>query len=351
MRTKEELNSTDADPLRESERQFRKMIDALPAAIYTTDAEGRLTHFNPAAIECSGRVPELGTDQWCVTWKLYHSDGTPMRHDECPMAIALKEGRIVHGADAIAERPDGKRICFTPYPTPLRNEEGQIIGGINMLVDTTERKKADDALRRAEQELRDLVENASVAMHRAGADGMILWANQTELDMLGYSREEYIGHHIAEFHADQPVIEQILQRLMSGETLQNYEARLRHKDGSIRYALINSNVLWENGKFIHTRCFTRDITDRKLAEEALREAHENLRAHVQDLSRFNRIAVGRELRMIELKKEVNEFCHRQGLAPRYPLEFEASGNGNGNGHGSHDGCFEAPARVQPTQAI
>ena len=74
------------------------MVDALPTAIYTTDAEGCLTHFNPAAAKFSGRVPELGTDKWCVSWKLYHADGTPMPHDECPMAIALKEGRIIRGA-------------------------------------------------------------------------------------------------------------------------------------------------------------------------------------------------------------------------------------------------------------
>ena len=115
----------DQQTLGESERHFRRMIDALPAAIYTTDAKGRLTHFNPACVEFSGRTPELGSDHWCVTWKLYHPDGRPMPHDECPMAIALKEGRIVRGAEAIAERPDGTRIWFTPYPTPLFDDAGQ----------------------------------------------------------------------------------------------------------------------------------------------------------------------------------------------------------------------------------
>jgi PAS domain S-box-containing protein len=123
--------------LQENERRFREMLDALPAAVYTTDAEGRLTYFNPAAVEFSGRTPELGTDQWCVTWKLYYSDGTPMPHDECPMAIALKENRVVRGAEAVAERPDGKRIWFEPYPTPLRDDEGRVVGGINMLLDVT----------------------------------------------------------------------------------------------------------------------------------------------------------------------------------------------------------------------
>jgi PAS domain S-box-containing protein len=109
--------------VRESERRFREMIDALPAAIYTTDAEGRLTHFNPAAVEFSGRTPELGTDQWCVSWELYYPDGRPMPHDECPMAIALKEGRIIKGAEAIAERPDGTRRWFMPHPRQQRRPD------------------------------------------------------------------------------------------------------------------------------------------------------------------------------------------------------------------------------------
>ena len=137
------------DQLRESERRFREMIDLLPAAIYTTDAEGRLTHFNPAAVEFSGRVPELGTDHWCVSWKMFLPDGTPLPHDQCPMAVALKEGRIIDGAECIAERPDGRRVWFTPYPRPLRDAEGRIVGGVNMLLDITERKAAERASRAA----------------------------------------------------------------------------------------------------------------------------------------------------------------------------------------------------------
>ncbi|MGH9622491.1 MAG: sensor histidine kinase, partial [Bryobacteraceae bacterium] len=143
--------------LRESERRFREMIDALPVAIYTTDAEGRLTHFNPAAVAFSGRTPELGTDRWCMSWKLYHPDGTPMPHEECPMAIALKEDRIVHGTEAIAERPDGTRIWFEPYPTPLHDAAGRVTGGINMLVDITERKRSEDQLRSLNQDLQHFV--------------------------------------------------------------------------------------------------------------------------------------------------------------------------------------------------
>jgi PAS domain S-box-containing protein len=123
-----------------------------------------------------------------------------------------------------------------------------------------------DATRRAELELRDFVENASVAMHWVGPDGIILWANRTELELLGFAPEEYVGHHVAEFHVDRPVIEDVLQRLTNRETLRNYEARLRCKDGSIRHVVISSNVRWEGDQFVHTRCFTRDITEQKQSE-------------------------------------------------------------------------------------
>jgi signal transduction histidine kinase len=95
--------------------------------------------------------------------------------------------------------------------------------------------------------------------------------------MLGYTREEYIGHHIAEFHADQDLISEILGRLRSGEELRDVEARMRCKDGSIKHVLISTNALWEDGRFIQTRCFTCDITDGKRAEEALRENERSLK--------------------------------------------------------------------------
>ena len=130
-----------------------------------------------------------------------------------------------------------------------------------------DREQAEDALRRKQAELDDFIENAVVGLHRVGADGTILWANRAELDLLGYAREDYIGRPIADFHADAPTIEDILRRLASREELHSYPARLRCKDGSIKHVVISSNVLWEDGRFVHTRCFTRDVTDRVRVEE------------------------------------------------------------------------------------
>jgi PAS domain S-box-containing protein len=124
-------------------------------------------------------------------------------------------------------------------------------------------------LRERDQDLSDFIENASLALHWVDGDGRILWANQAELDLLGYTREEYIGRHIAEFHVDAAVIEDILQRLSRRETLCNYEARLRCKNGAIRHVLIASNVRWNKEQFLHTRCLTRDITETKRSEQRL----------------------------------------------------------------------------------
>ncbi|MGQ0763959.1 MAG: PAS domain S-box protein [Acidobacteriota bacterium] len=256
--------------LRESEQRYRAVIEALPAAVYTTDAAGRVTMFNQAAVDFSGRMPEVGGDSWCVTWKLYHPDGKPMPHAECPMAMALKSGEIIRGHEAIAERPDGTRVNFIPYPTPLHDADGNLIGAINMLVDITDRKKAEETLQRSERELTEFFENATEAIHWVGPDGTILRANKAELRMLGYSAEEYVGRNIAEFHVDLNLIHDILRRLHAGETLENCRAQMRCKDGSIRDVLINSSVYFENGEFVHTRCFTRDITEQLRAEKALR---------------------------------------------------------------------------------
>jgi PAS domain S-box-containing protein len=145
--------------VRDSERQLQELITAIPAAIYTTDADGKITYFNQAAVELAGRTPTIGSDEWCVTWKLYHPDGRPLAHDQCPMAIALKEGRPIRNAEAVAERPDGSRVPFIPYPTPLRDGAGKIVGAINMLVDVSERKQAETQQRVLLNELNHRVKN------------------------------------------------------------------------------------------------------------------------------------------------------------------------------------------------
>jgi PAS domain S-box-containing protein len=125
--------------------RYRRFLDALGVAVYTTDADGRITFFNAAAADFWGRRPMLG-ELWCGSLRLLWPDGSPMRHDECPMAVTLHEARPVRGGQAIAVRPDATQVSFVAYPTPLFDDDGQLIGAVNVLVDITERHRAEQDL-------------------------------------------------------------------------------------------------------------------------------------------------------------------------------------------------------------
>ena len=113
-------------------------LEALGAPIYVTDAEGVVTHFTRSCVGFAGRVPAAGKDRWCVTWKLYTEDGEFLPHDQCPMALAVRGKNPVRGVTAVAERPDGSRVSFQPFPTPVFAKDGEFLGAINLLIDITE---------------------------------------------------------------------------------------------------------------------------------------------------------------------------------------------------------------------
>jgi PAS domain-containing protein len=128
--------------MREGGRGLSQVLDDLPAAIYITDAEGVITHYNKACTAFAGRTPRVGQDSWCVTWKLYTEEGEYLPHDQCPMALAVRERRAIRGARAIAERPDGKYVNFQPYPTPLFDDAGNLVAAINLLAEVTGMRQA-----------------------------------------------------------------------------------------------------------------------------------------------------------------------------------------------------------------
>jgi PAS domain S-box-containing protein len=121
---------------------WRRILDELPVPIYVTDSEGSVTYWNRACVELVGREPQLGQDRWCVTWKLYTELGDFLPHDQCPMAEAVKTQQQVRGVIAVAERPDGSRVTFQPYPTPLYAPDGSFRGAVNMLLDITDSRQA-----------------------------------------------------------------------------------------------------------------------------------------------------------------------------------------------------------------
>ncbi|MFI5211307.1 MAG: PAS domain S-box protein [Ignavibacteria bacterium] len=140
----------------------------------------------------------------------------------------------------------------------------------------TEKHKIELRIRNSENMLRDFVENASIGMQWIDPEGIILWANKTEMDLLGYKKENYIGRHFSEFHNDKIIACEIMERLAGNEKLENFEVKLICKNGSIKTILLSSEVYRINGKFVHSRCFSRDITEIKLMEAALRSHRDAL---------------------------------------------------------------------------
>ena len=246
---------------------FREMVEALPVAIYMTDADGRLAFFNAAAVNLAGRRPVLGSDYWCVTWKLFLSDGTPLPHDQCPMAVALKGGQVPGGIECIAERPDGTRFWFTPYPTVLRDAKGHITAGINVLIDITDRKTAEIE---AAEHFRAIVETTPECVKVVGADGTLLLMNSAGLEMLGAaSPSEVVGKSVYDLIApqDRDRFRGFNEGICKGGAgaiefdivgLQGVRRHMEAHAAPMRYS---------DGRMVHL-AITRDITERKRTERA-----------------------------------------------------------------------------------
>ena len=244
---------------------FRAMVEELPVAIYTTDAKGRLTYFNKAAVKLSGRSPELGTDQWCVTWKMYLPDGTYLPHNECPMAVALKGVDVPTGIECLAERPDGTRFWFSPSPAVLRDPDGRIIGGINLLMDITDRKRAE---MEANEHFRAVVETTPECVKIVSQDGTLLFMNPSGLAMIAApSAAAVIGHSIYELVApeDHERFRAMNERVCRGARA-SLEFDIVCLDGIHRRVETHAAPLRRaDGTVVHV-AITRDITERGAAD-------------------------------------------------------------------------------------
>ena len=189
--------------------------------------------------------------------------GEPLRVARTPMG---------HGADCGVAVAGSSRADF-----PNQMDRLVLRMAANQAAIVLQQRRSETQLRISERELSDFFDNAVIGLHWVGPAGRVLRANRAELELLGYEPEEYVGHHIAEFHSDKHVLDDILQRLFRGETLRDEPARMRCKDGSIKHVRIDSSALWQDGRFVHTRCFTRDVTEQVRAEEALRRQTERLK--------------------------------------------------------------------------
>ena len=264
----------------ESEHRYQEMLQALPLPVYTTDLEGRITFFNEAAVEFAGRRPDLG-EKWCVTWRLHHPDGTPMPHDQCPMAIAIKERRPVRGMEGIAERPDGAKVRFAPYPTPLLDTSGRATGAINVLVDQTDGYRIHEMSAR----LASIVETSDDAIVSKDLDGKVTSWNAGAGRIFGYDASEMVGQPITriippELHEEE---RDILARLRRGERIDHYETVRVAKDGSrLDISLTVSPLLDKQGVVVGASKVARDVTERKRAEKLQRLLLDELNHRVKN---------------------------------------------------------------------
>lgn len=258
------------------------VLEALPEAVYITDAEGRITYYNEAAARLWGVRPELGKSEFCGSWKLYWPDGTPLAHSECPMAMALKEKRAIRNVEAIAERPDGVRVPFMPFPTPLFDENGELTGGVNMLVDITERAIADETTQR----LAAIVESSDDAILAKDMNGVIITWNKGAERLFGYTPEEVVGQPILMLIPPDRLDEEpkILSRIRSGERIDHYETIRRRKDGSlVDVSLSVSPIRSLDGRIVGASKIARDITERRLADERQRLLLREMNHRVKNL--------------------------------------------------------------------
>ncbi len=141
--------------IQEAVEQFSRLLEKLPVAAYTCDADGLITYFNRSATDLWGREPKLNdpADRFCKSFPLFGADGEPLRHDESWTALALREGQEQSGSEIVIERPDGSRKVTVAHAAPIHDASGALSGAVNVLVDITERKRLDDELRRYAAEL------------------------------------------------------------------------------------------------------------------------------------------------------------------------------------------------------
>jgi len=285
------------------ESEFRQLLDRLPAGAYTCDPNGLITYFNERAVALWGRQPKLNdpVDRFCGSFKLFLADGTPINHDQCWMGRALETGDSFNGEEIIVERPDGTRLTALAHANPIRDSFGKLIGAVNVLVDISDRKQAEQAQRF----LAAIVASSEDAIISKTLSGTILTWNSSAERLLGYSAAEAIGQSIMMLipperqHEEQTIIE----RLRRGEGIEHFETvRLTKDERRIDVSLSISPVRDDKGQVIAASKVLRDITTQKQSQQAMIALKEELAVQLADLRRLhemsNRLSATLELQPI-----------------------------------------------------
>ncbi|MEO5819056.1 MAG: PAS domain S-box protein [Vicinamibacteraceae bacterium] len=268
------LISAGADALRrtrddyrlEAER-LRTTLQSIGDGVVVTDQAGAVVSLNPVAERLTGWTSQAAIGRPIDSIFLILNEDTRQPVDN-PALRALRDGAVVGLANhTVLVARDGAETPIDDSAAPVRGADGKIAGSVLVFRDVSERRHTEQALRSSEEDLSDFFENASVGLHWLDPDGRVVRANRSELAMLGYSADEFIGHAVTEFHVDRSVVDEMLDRIARGETLRNVAARLRCRDGGVRHVLISSSARWERGRLAHTRCVVLDVTERRRADE------------------------------------------------------------------------------------
>jgi PAS domain S-box-containing protein len=276
----------------ENQIPFRQLLEALPAAAYTCDAEGLITYFNKPAVELWGREPKLNdpADRYCGSFKLFSSNGLPIPHDRCWMALAIKDGRDYRGQEVVIEKEDGSRVTALAHASPLRDRSGQVVGAVNILVDISERTEGDTAQRL----LAAIVESSDDAIIAKTLDGRILSWNGGAERLFGYKASEVIGSPITIIIPPERRDEEtaILERLRRGERIDHFETVRVTKQGRLLdISLSISPIRDRTGRIVAASKVAHDITERKNSEEALFKLKDELSARLTDLRRLHEMSM------------------------------------------------------------
>jgi PAS domain S-box-containing protein len=218
------------------------------------------------------------------------------------MLVARRIVRSIHNLTWTVSRVSAEKDYSLRAVRCSGDEVGLLTDSFNEMLGEIQTRKTE--LKRSRQELADFLENATEGLHWLDPNGRVVWVNRGELRASGFECEEFIGHHISEFHADPEVAADMLDRMQRGETLYNYEAQFKRKDGSIVDLLICTNPVMENGRLVQTRCFCRNITERKRAENELRRLNAELETRVIERAR----------QLEETHQQLRDAAHEAGMA-------------------------------------